>query len=119
MKCPRCGSENIATERRLNGNSLCVTGCGYNGPTGEFHHTDPFSASNMSYFGAQTGKVLYIADKMQMLEAELKETQEKLKIATDFIEALSEKGPLNYTTQEFIDAAKDILKQIVDKPIKP
>lgn len=34
-KCPKCNSENIATERRPNGNSKCLD-CQYEAPTQDF-----------------------------------------------------------------------------------
>lgn len=36
--CPKCASSQIATERRINGNSRCA--CGYDAPTKEFMRTE-------------------------------------------------------------------------------
>jgi transcription initiation factor TFIIIB Brf1 subunit/transcription initiation factor TFIIB len=38
MKCPKCRSTNISTERRPDGNSDCID-CGYGSQTSEFVST--------------------------------------------------------------------------------
>lgn len=59
--CPKCGSSNVATERRPNGNSNCKN-CGFSDKTANFNYDDLKKAQNLLKETTPTRMVL---DKLQ------------------------------------------------------
>lgn len=102
--CPECSSDNVATERRLNGESKCVN-CGYRDLTTEFdrHNEKPsykelekkLVLSEASYSVASKSNRVFI-DQIRGL-------QDKLAIA---VEALKEAHSLIKSTGYTIDNGK-------------